>query len=399
MKAPRRSHFILPLLAVVLAAGGYYWWHGSNNSTDASAAAPLPAQSGRSAVTIPVQAVAARRESVPHYLNGLGTVTSANTVTLRSRVDGDLVAIHFTEGQQVSAGQLLAEVDPRPFKVALMQAQGQLAKDRATLTNARRDLARFLQLAKTGLVSQQERDAQQAKVDEILGTIKTDEANVAKAELDLSWSRVSAPVAGRVGLRQVDVGNYITSSDSNGIVVITQTHPIDVLFTLPESDIARVLNAQKAGRVAVDAWDRSNKQLVASGTLLSLDNQIDATTGTVKLKARFSNQDDRLFPNQFVNVRLKAGMIEDAIVVPPAAIQSGSEGSVVWVVNQENKVHKKAVTTGLQDSQRVVIAGGLNAGERVVTDGIDRLTDDARVEVVAAQNSAEPAQPAAGAQH
>jgi multidrug efflux system membrane fusion protein len=351
----------------------------------------------------PVQAATATSESVPRYLSGLGTITAANTVTVRSRVSGQLKAIHFQEGQQVNAGDLLAEIDPSEFNVALAQAQGQLAKDKATLANARRDLARYQQLAKTSLVSRQDLDAQQALVSESEGTVKADEASVASAQLQLEWSRITAPVSGRVGLKQVDVGNQISSSDTTGIVVLTQTHPIDLIFTLPESDIATVVQAQKnAQKLVVEAWDRTNKQKLSSGTLLSLDNQIDATTGTIKLKARFDNQDDALFPNQFVNARMLVATQQDAVVIPAAALQMGNEGNFVWVLNDKNKVSKHTVTPGIQDSQKVVISAGLSAGDRVVTDGIDRLTEGAQVEVVDASNAetlpAKRERPAKGAQ-
>lgn len=387
MNTRRRFKIILVVLAAI-AAGGLYWWH-SHGEPQKTAERPHASGGGRKAAggpLAPVQAAAAARQSVPQYLTGLGTVAAANTVTLRSRVDGDLMALHFTEGQEVKAGQLLAEIDPRPFQVALTQAQGQLARDQATLANARRDLARLEKLVKTNLVSQQELDTQRALVSETLGTIKADEGSVASAQLNLTYSRITSPISGRVGLRQVDIGNYISSGDTNGIVVITQTHPVELVFSLPENQIETLLNAQKAGQpVPVEAWDRRNKTLLATGSLLSMDNQIDVTTGTIKVKAQFTNQDDRLFPNQFVNARLQVNTLHDAIVIPVAALQMGNEGHFVWVVNSDGKVSKKTITVSVQDSEKAIVDAGLDEGEKVVTDGIDRLTEGATVEVVAPQ--------------
>lgn len=409
MNASRRTSkkILLLILIALVAVAGYFLWPrssdgGAENGQNAGGQTQQRGKGGRRNMPLaPVQAATAETQSVPQYFSGLGTVTAANTVTVRSRVDGQLMAIHFQEGQQVKAGQLLAEIDPRPFQVALTQAQGQLARDKATLANARRDLARYEKLAKTNLVSQQELDTQRSVVSETLGTIKADEGSVASAELNLSYSRITAPIDGRAGLKQVDIGNYISSGDTTGLVVLTQTHPIDVLFSLPENTIQAIIQAQKAGQpLRVEAWDRSNSTLLTQGELLSLDNQIDTTTGTIKLKARFSNEDDRLFPNQFVNARLKVNTLHDAVVIPTAALQMGNEGNFVWVVNSDNKVSKKSVTPGLQDSQKVVISAGLDAGERVVTDGLDRLTEGATVEVVAPQStplaSEKATQPAKG---
>ena len=297
------------------------------------------------------------------------------------------MTLHFTEGQQVKAGDLLAEIDPRPFQVQLTQAQGQLAKDQATLANARRDLARYQQLVKTNLVSRQELDTQASLVQQTEGSIKADQGAVDSAQLQLTYSKIIAPISGRVGLKQVDMGNYITSG-TTAIVVITQTHPIEVVFTLPEGNISEIMKAQKTGPVSVEAWGRTNKTLLAQGNLLSLDNQIDTTTGTIKLKAQYANQDDALFPNQFVNARLKVATLQNAIVVPTAAVQMGNEGNFVWTMDDENKVSKRLVTIGIEDSQNVVIASGLNAGQRVVTDGIDQLTEGMKVEVVTPQTPA-----------
>ncbi|MGL4721088.1 MAG: MdtA/MuxA family multidrug efflux RND transporter periplasmic adaptor subunit [Kluyvera intermedia] len=404
-----RWRIALALLVVIAGAVGIWHFNSNSNTSDSGAAKPAgaPAGGGRhggrfGATLAPVQAATATSEAVPRYLSGLGTITAANTVTVRSRVDGQLMAIHFQEGQQVKAGDLLAEIDPSQFKVALAQAQGQLAKDKATLANARRDLARYQQLVKTNLVSRQELDTQQSLVSETEGTIKADEASVASAQLQLNWSRITAPIDGRVGLKQVDIGNQISSGDTTGIVVLTQTHPIDLVFTLPENDIATVVAAQKAGTtLAVEAWDRTNKKKLSDGTLLSLDNQIDVTTGTIKLKARFNNQDDALFPNQFVNARMLVDTQQNAVVIPTAALQMGNDGHFVWVLNSENKVSKHTVVPGIQDSLKVVIDAGLSAGDRVVTDGIDRLTEGAKVEVVTAHDAtaASTEKPAAAEGH
>lgn len=384
----------LTAVAVIAAVAGigYLWLHPAQPDNDTAATAQHHRQGGGKShrPLAPVQVATATLQAVPQFLTGLGTVTAANTVTVRARVDGQLMALHFNEGQEVKAGELLAEIDPRPYQVALAQAQGQLAKDQATLANNRRDLARYEQLAKTSLVSRQELDTQRSLVNETLGTLKADEASVASAQLNLTYSRVTAPISGRVGLKQVDVGNYITASDTTGLVVITQTHPIDVLFSLTENSIPQIQQAQQQGEhLLVEAWDRSNSKLLSQGRLLSLDNQIDATTGTIKIKARFENQDNQLFPNQFVNARLKVTTLQDAVVIPTAALQMGNEGHFVWAVNAENRVSKKRVVSGLQNSATVVISAGLAAGDRVVTDGLDRLTEGVKVEIVTAQSPAD----------
>ncbi|MFW7202099.1 MdtA/MuxA family multidrug efflux RND transporter periplasmic adaptor subunit [Serratia sp. BNK-17] len=393
---PQRRSLLLRLLAVAIAiivavlasrhfsaaqptAGTTPGAHQAAGKTGAGRAAG----GRRGAPMSPVQAATATQQTVPRYLSGLGTATAANTVTVTSRVDGQLMAIHFTEGQQVKAGDLLAEIDPRPFQVQLTQAQGQLAKDQATLANARRDLARYQQLVKTNLVSRQELDTQASLVQQTEGAIKADQGAVDSAKLQITYSRITAPIDGRVGLKLVDVGNYVTSGSTTGLVVITQTHPIDVVFTLPEGNIADLLKAQKAGPVSVEAWDRTNQNKLTTGSLLSLDNQIDTATGTIKLKARFANEDDALFPNQFVNARLQVDTLHDAVVIPTAALQMGNEGNFVWTLSEDNKVSKHRVTAGVQDSRQVVISAGLNAGDRVVTDGIDRLTEGMQVEVLA----------------
>ncbi|KAA8998897.1 MdtA/MuxA family multidrug efflux RND transporter periplasmic adaptor subunit [Affinibrenneria salicis] len=371
------------VIIIILVLAAIFLWRHFTQPADGGAR-NSPRAGGRHAMPMaPVQAALTRTAAVPYYLSGLGTVTAAHTVTVRSRVSGELLALHFEEGQQVKQGELLAEIDPRPYQVELTQAEGQLAKDRATLANARQDLARYQQLAKTSLISRQELDAQTSLVRQAEGSVQVDQGAVASAQLQLDYSRITAPIAGRAGLKLVDPGNYITSGDAAGIVVLTQTQPIDALFTLPESDIATIISARRSGHAPlVEAWDRTNQKKLAEGSLLSMDNQIDTTTGTIRLRARFSNQDDGLFPNQFVNIRMKVNTLQNAVLAPAAAIQMSNEGHFVWVVNQQNQVSKHSITRGIQYGQDMVISAGLSAGERVITDGIDRLTEGAQVEVL-----------------
>ncbi|WP_118987018.1 MdtA/MuxA family multidrug efflux RND transporter periplasmic adaptor subunit [Photorhabdus sp. CRCIA-P01] len=369
------------VLAVVVIAAAIFFWYQLKTPQQSS---PSDQSSGlKHSHLPPVQVATVKEQAVPRFLAGLGTIQAANTATVTSRVEGQLIALHFQEGQQIKQGDLLAEIDPRPFQVQLAQAKGQLAKDEAILANARQDLNRYQKLANTHLISQQEMDNQRALVRQHEASLKVDQAAIDSAKLQLTYSHITAPISGKVGLKQIDVGNFISSGNSSPIVVITQTDPVDVLFSLPENDINAVLQAQKTNHdVVVSAWDRNNQQQLAEGKLLSLDNQIDATTGTIKLKARFSNQNSILFPNQFVNVRIKVDTLENAVVIPNAALQMGNEGNFVWMLGKENKVSKHLVTVKLQDTKRVVISTGLAAGDKVVTDGIDRLTDGAKVDIV-----------------
>ncbi len=379
-QSPRRRIGLLLILALVLGGIAYGVY---------SAMAPLTGDSGSASQgkskgpSVPVQVATAIRLDVPVYLNGLGTVTASNTATVKSRVDGQLMKLHFTEGKTVKAGQLLAELDPRPFQVSLSQAEGLLAHDQASLANAIVDLKRFQTLLSQESIARQQVDTQAALVRQLEGSLKTDRAQVDAARLQLDYSRITAPIGGRVGLKQVDLGNQVKSGDTNGLVVITQVQPINVVFTLPEAQLASVLAPQHSGEtLAVEAWDREMKQTLARGKLLALDNQIDTTTGTVKLKAEFSNEDDTLFPNQFVNARLQVGTLRQAVVVPVGAVQTGKQGSFVWVLGANDRVSQRTVSTGPNDGERVVVSTGVAAGERLVTDGIDRLKPGMKVQVV-----------------
>jgi multidrug efflux system membrane fusion protein len=293
------------------------------------------------------------------------------------------VKLEFEEGQQVKAGDLLAVIDPRPYQVALQQAEGTLAQNRAQLKNAEIDLARYRGLYAEDSIAKQTLDTQEALVAQYRGTIKTNEAAVAEARLNLGFTQVRAPISGRLGLRQVDLGNLVSSGDTTPLVVITQTRPISVAFTLPEGQLPAVVSRYRAGEtLVVEAWDRDEKVKQAEGVLQSLDNQIDTTTGTLKLKARFANQDETLFPNQFVNVRLRAELLSNAVLIPSAAVQFGSEGTFAYVMDGEKKVRVRKLETGPDDGQRTVVRSGLEPGDRVVLEGTDRLRDGAEVEVV-----------------
>lgn len=332
---------------------------------------------------IPVRVVEAVREPLQVRSKALGTVTPLNTVTVRSRVDGELVRIAFAEGQQVAAGQLLAQIDPRPFQVRLDQALGTQKQNQAELENARRQLARFAELQQQAYVSAQDLANQQSLVRQLEGRLQSDQAAVDEARLQLDYTRITAPAAGRVGLRQVDVGNLVRSGDADGLVTITQTSPISVLFTVPENALPPLLDAvRQQPDLAVEAWDREERQLLASGTLTSLDNRIDTATGTLKLRASFDNTDMALFPNQFVNVRLHVSQA-DAVVIPNAAVQFGSKGTYVYVVNADDTASLRDVVLGAADGERVAVVSGVAAGERVVLEGIDNLREGARVQVVA----------------
>ncbi|OZI27423.1 multidrug transporter subunit MdtA [Bordetella genomosp. 7] len=332
---------------------------------------------------VPVRVAAAGTQNIDIELRALGTVTAYNTVTVRSRVDGELIDVAFNEGQRVKAGDLLAQIDPRPYEVALAQARGQQQQNQAQLANARRDLQRYQTLFKQDSIARQQLDTQAALVRQYEGTQISDQAAVDDAKLRLEYTRITAPIDGRLGLRKVDVGNLVSTGDTEGLVVITQTQPISVLFSLPETQLPEVLEQVRAGRtLAVRAYDRNDTELVATGQLETLDNQIDVATGTVRLKARFDNADERLFPNQFVNVRLLVQTRDDATVIPTAAVQQGNAGPFVFLLRPDNTVEVRQVQLGAINGDRVAVNAGLAPGDRVVVEGTDRLRTGAKVSVV-----------------
>ncbi len=340
---------------------------------------------GRSAAAVnrgvPVLAEPVATHDLPVYLRGLGSVTAFNTVTVKTRVDGQITKINFREGQEVSQGDLLVQIDPRPFDVQLHQAEANLAKDEATLADAKLNLERYTGLYNQGIISQQQYNSQQSLVAQLTGAISADRAAIENAKLQLTYSHITAPVSGRIGLRLVDIGNIVHASDPNGLLVITQMHPIAVLFTLPEDYIPQVLQHMRKGPLEVEAYSRDDRQKLATGELLTLNNEIDPTTGTNRYKAVFQNQDRVLWPNQFVNIRLLLETRHDAVTVPVAAIQRGTQGTFVYTVKPDNTVEVRPVTVDVTEGNLASIQSGLNPGEMVVTDGQDKLQPGAKVEL------------------
>ncbi|WP_321857356.1 MdtA/MuxA family multidrug efflux RND transporter periplasmic adaptor subunit [Paraburkholderia tropica] len=369
------------VLAVAVGAGVLLTVYDRGGAGNSSPSGDAGAAGGQQPQTTSVAVAAAG--DVPVLLSSIGTVTSLATVTVKSQISGYLQSIDFHEGQRVRKGDLLARVDPRSYEVLLKQYKGQVVKDKALLDNARLDLARYQRLAKTDSVSQQTLDTAETTVREYEGTVATDEAQVDAEKLNLAYCRIVSPVDGRVGLRQVDVGNYVTASDTDGVVVVTETDPISVVFTLPEDDLRRLdRRLASRARLAVTAYDRAGDEKLADGVLDTVDNEIDTTTGTVKLRALFRNADRALFPNQFVNVSLLLDTLHGAVTIPSEAVQTGTPGTFVYRVNDDGTVSLRRIRTGPAASGRTAVLAGLAVGERVVTDGADRLSDGAKIQTV-----------------
>src|SRR5271156_1233964 len=390
------------LLVIAAVVGAAVWKIRSNTKAQDSLQLIMAAQSER---PTPVQVSAVQQKTMPIYLTALGTVTAYNTVTVKSRVDGQLLQVPVREGQAVRVGQLLAEIDPKPYEAALAQAQGQLVKDQANAVNARAEAARYNALAEAGVVSKESQQLQASNAGQAEGSIAADQAAIQAAKVNLGYTKIVSPINGVVGLRQVDPGNIVHAADANGLLVVTQLQPIAVIFTLPEDQLPEVLKRTRAGdKLVVEAYDRADATHLASGSLLTVDNQIDTTTGTVKAKAVFENKDGALFPNQFVNVRLILQERKNAVVIPASALQTGTQGSFVYLLKQgeppadplakkdadgptielpQNKtnfyVEAQTVNVELTEGTQVILSGGVKPGDQIVVDGQEKLKNGSKV--------------------
>lgn len=399
----RRKWFWLLLLVGITIGAGYAWQRHQ-------AGVPRGEETGRSGKTgsgrymavaaQPVSVQVVQQRDVRVLVNAIGNIAAGNTAVVHTQVDGVLQALHFKEGQPVRAGQGLAQIDPQPFQIALVQAQGTLARDQALLRNAQLDLKRYRDLLAKDAAPAQQVDTQEALVQQLQGSVLADQAGVDNAKLQLSYTHVVAPISGLAGLKQADLGNNVHTSDTNGLLSITQTQPVNVVFAVPESRLPRIRKQLQAhATLRVEAWDQDQKTLLAVGKVASTDNAIDPTTGTIRIKALFPNKDNSLFPNQFVNVKLQLDTLPGALAVSSAAVQRGAPGTYVYVVDGDSMVSLRRVTVGAVDGDWTAVQGELKAGERVVVDGADRLRDGAKVQVIDATKAASAATQATSHKH
>lgn len=375
----RKRHWWVWLLTLAILGVAVWYFHSIAQKQSEKSSATARARLGNQAT--PVSVATAKEGDLPVYYTGLGTVTAFYTVTVHTRVDGQIMQVYFKEGQFVHQGEPLVEIDSRPYQVQLEQAQGQLAKDTAALHDATIDFNRDTALSSEGIIPKQQLDTQTATMEQAKGATVADQGAIDTAKLELAYCHITAPISGRIGLRLVDPGNIVHASDTTGLIVITQLQPISVIFTLPQDELPDVYKQLRAhDRLTVDAYDRDDTTKVASGFLQTMDNQIDTTTGTYKLKAVFDNKDNALFPNQFVNIHLLVDIKRNMTMIPAAAVQRGPQGTYVYVVNGK-MVKVREVKAGLTDGNSIAIDSGLGAGEEVVTDGLDKLTDGSKIEV------------------
>jgi membrane fusion protein, multidrug efflux system len=371
----RKKIYIACAISVVTIIGIYAFLNKHENSEQAGGFG------GKGGRPMPVKTAIAEKGDIDATVSALGTVTALNTATVKARVDGQLIKIYFKDGQQVKEGEVLAQIDPRPYQAAWEQSLGQLQRDKALLTNARLDLERYKMLQKKDSIASQQVDTQAALVEQYEGAVKTDQGIADANKLNLDFTKITAPISGRLGLRQLDIGNMIHGNDANGLVVITQSQPIYVVFAIPSDKFSDILEQQLNGKqkLVVDALDRDARRTISQGQLYSVDNQIDLTTSTVKAKAEFINKDNKLFPNQFVNVRVHVQTLHDTTLVPSAAIQRGAQGTFMYVVDQDNKVSSRPVKLGPFSGDKVAVIEGLEPAEQVVIDGADKLRNGASV--------------------
>jgi multidrug efflux system membrane fusion protein len=377
----RRRGWVWIILIALAGVGAYFLWPRLNIKTSGSTSPPAAAaKGGRGPLVTPVDAAKARKGDIGVYFNGLGAVTPIYTVTVKSRVDGQLMSLHYNEGDLVRKGDLLVEIDPRPYQVQLEQAEGLLTRDQANLANAQTDLARYETLLKQNAIPEQQLATQRATVAQIQGSIRSDQGQINAAKLNLVYCQISAPITGRIGLRLVDPGNIVHASDANGLLVITQIQPISVIFTIAEDQLQAVLKRFNAGqRLRVDAYDRGMTQRIAQGTLTTIDNQIDPSTATLKLRATFENKDTALFPNQFVNARLLVEEKHGVTVVPTAGVQRNSQTTYVYLVKPDSSVTVRNVVVGAAEGSDSEIVSGLAAGDVIVMTGVDKLQEGSKV--------------------
>ncbi|MFD1260340.1 MdtA/MuxA family multidrug efflux RND transporter periplasmic adaptor subunit [Entomomonas asaccharolytica] len=384
-QANSNKKWIIISLIIILVIVGVSWWGKSTSPTSTSEndSSPFGRRGmGMFSNVVPVRVEAVKEDEFAVYLNALGTVTAYNTVNIVSRVQGELVKVLFTEGQQVKENDLLAVIDPRPYEAALQQAKGAVQQNQALLQNARSELTRYQKLIKQDSIAKQTYESQMALVNQYQGSVLTSQAQLKEAELNLEFTQIKAPITGRLGLRQIDIGNYIKVGDTTPLVSITQTQPISTTFTLPEAQLPEVASRLAKGEdLVVEAWDSTNTHLLATGLVETLDNQINTSTGTILVKARFTNEDSMLFPNQFVNIKLKLTTLDKQLIIPTDSVQYGNKGTFVYVV-EGNKVHLRYITIGRSDADKTIVVEGLKVGERVVLEGTDRLREDSQVEVV-----------------
>lgn len=387
-KARAKKKWLLIGLALFLVVGIGYWWKSNITSTSKETDAPMGRRGmGMFNDVVPVRVEPVIKGDFAVYLNALGTVTAYNTVNIVSRVQGELVKVLFTEGQQVKAGDLLAVIDPRPFEAALLQAQGTEKQNKAMLQNARSELTRYQKLIKQDSIAKQTYESQVALVNQYQGSLLTSEAQVKDAQLNLEFTQIKAPINGRLGIRQIDIGNYIKVGDTTPLVSITQTQPISATFTLPETQLPEVASRLHNGeKLIVEAWNSNNSQLLTSGEVETLNNQIDTSTGTILVKAKFANDEGMLFPNQFINIKLKLSTLDNEFIIPTDSVQYGNKGTFVYVV-EANKVHLKYIKLGQSNADKTVVLEGLKEGEQVVLEGTDRLRENSPVEIVNAKDN------------